>query len=239
MADIKFTVCALLYGDYPDLARRCLEPLFKLNELGLIELRVGLNEVCDDTSNYVLSRRDSITTREANPQIFKYPMMRELFYSKPITTDYLMWFDDDSYIKADNLTLWLSSIEKDMESCDMLGSVYGIKYGADQRAWCETQPWYRGKPIPQFPRFATGGWWCIRTDVLRTYDWPIKELKHCGGDVALGILLAQNDLKLRHTKEGVAINADSSGKESAAQRRGASKTERPIGKGFTPNQTTK
>jgi hypothetical protein len=61
MADIKFTVCALLYGDYPDLARRCLEPLFKLNELGLIELRVGLNEVCDETSNYVLSRRDSIT----------------------------------------------------------------------------------------------------------------------------------------------------------------------------------
>jgi hypothetical protein len=57
--------------------------------------------------------------------------------------------------------------------------------------------------------------------------------------VALGILLAQNDLKLRHTKEGVAINADSFGKESAAQRRGASKTERPIGKGFTPNQTTK
>lgn len=230
----KFTVCALLYGNHTDLARRCLEPVLKLSESGLVELRVGLNEASDDTSNYVTENRGLCTIYEADPQIFKYPMMRRMFYEQPLTTDYVMWFDDDSYIKDPEPAEWLKSVETSMSSCDMLGSVYVIPYGNDQKAWCQTQPWYTGKPIKDKPKFATGGWWCIRSEVIKRFNWPIPELKHCGGDVALGVLIDQNNLRLKHFNNGVAINANEVGKESSAARRGASRTEKPIGKGFTP-----
>lgn len=229
----SFTICALLYGDHFSLAQRCLEPLFKLSASGAVELRIGMNEVCIQTKEYVAANNDSADiVTEANPQVYKYPMMRRLFNEKPITSDYVMWFDDDSYIKDTDLSFWLRSVSSQMTSCDMLGSVYVIPYGNDQKSWCRTQPWYKGKPIPDKPKFATGGWWCIKTEVIKRFDWPTVNLKHCGGDVALGVLLEQNNLTLRHFKDGVAVNADDSGKESAAPRRGASRTEKPIGKGF-------
>jgi hypothetical protein len=231
MADRKFTVCALLYGNYPDLARRCLEPVFELCGSGRVDLRIGMNEVSEETRDYVADSAPSdAEVISADPQILKYPMMRRLFYDKPVSTDYVMWFDDDSYVKADNFADWLDSVEEAMASCDMLGSVYTIAYTPSQKQWCAKQPWYAGKSIPDRPQFATGGWWCIKTQVLNTFGWPISELQHCGGDVALGVLLHQHGLRLRHFREGVAINANSEGKESAAERRGASKTAKPIGK---------
>jgi hypothetical protein len=237
MTNPKFTVCVLLYGDFLNLARRCLEPLFKLRESGLVDLRLGLNEVSQPTRDYIkehsLGASQGIDVWLENPQVYKYPMMRQMFHSKPIETPYVMWFDDDSYVKDASL---LTQVETQMVDCDMLGSVYTIPYGNDQKEWCKSQPWYVGKPLSDKPRFATGGWWCIKTDVLKRFDWPTPELKHCGGDVALGILISQNDLKLKHFNKGVAINANAQGKESAAERRGASKTEKPIGKGFTKLQ---
>lgn len=231
MSDRKFTVCALFYGDYADLARRCLEPLLELCGSGLIDLRLGLNDVSKETEEYINNSCSSnVFVLSAKPQIFKYPMMRKLFNEKPVTTEYVMWFDDDSFIREDDRISWLESVDKEMSSCDMLGSTYTINYTQDQKAWCKNQKWYTGKTIPDRPKFATGGWWCLRSSVIKKFDWPIPELKHCGGDVALGVLLDQNNLKLKHYREGVAINADVNGKESAAERRGASKTEKPIGK---------
>lgn len=231
----KFTVCSLLFGEYTNLARRCLEPLSVLSSLGLINLRIGMNQVCQATKDYVSEKfKNAEYICEADPQLYKYPMMRKLFYDKPISTDYVMWFDDDSYIKNPDPVEWLSVVETGMKSCDMLGSVYVIPYGQDQKEWCKTQKWYTGKTIPDRPKFATGGWWTIKSSVLKFFDWPVPELKHCGGDVALGILFDQNSLKLKTFNTGIAINADETGKESAAARRGASRTEKPIGRGFVP-----
>lgn len=231
MSDRKFTVCALFYGDYPNLARRCLEPLLELCGSGLIDLRIGLNDTSDETDDYITGACSSdVFTLSAKPQILKYPMMRRLFNEKPVTTEYIMWFDDDSYIKDNNPVAWLEAVDKAMVSCDMLGSVYTVNYTKDQKNWCKSQKWHTGKTIPDRPKFATGGWWCLRSNVIKKFDWPVPELRHCGGDVALGILLDQNNLKLKHYRDGVAINADDTGKESAAERRGASKTEKPIGK---------
>jgi len=229
----KFTVCALLYGDYTHLAKRCLEPLVSLAQEGLVDLRVGMNDVSASTEALVKSW-DTIKVFESKPQILKYPMMRRMFNEEPISTDYIMWFDDDSYIKPSEIyTSWLNKVENAVSDCDMLGSVYVIPHRDSQKEWCKTQPWYCGKPLANKPRFATGGWWCIRTDVIKKFNWPIPELRHCGGDVALGVLLDQNDLRLKHYKKGVAINANSEGRESSAERRGASRTEKPIGEGFT------
>ncbi len=228
----KFTVCVLLYGDHLALASRCLEPLFKAAGLGLINLRIGLNEVCNATLQFVKDNTPkSCILFEANPQIYKYPMMRRMLYDCPVDTEYFMWFDDDSFIKED-VGSWFCDVEKIMQSCDMLGSVYTIGYSQEQAAWAKTQPWYTGKPINPRPKFATGGWWCVRTDLLKKHDWPIPQLKHSGGDVALGVLVEQQSYRLKHFNKGVAINANDEGKESSATRRGFSGKEKPIGTGF-------
>jgi len=232
-SNARFTVCVLLYGDHTDLAKRCLESIKPL--VDLIDLRIGLNEVSDDTEKYV---RDQFAgcciTDNQNPQIFKYPMMRKLFKEFGELKEYTMWFDDDSFIKETNPVSWLGSVEATMTQCDMLGSVYSINYTDDQKAWAKVQPWYNGRMVSNKPRFATGGWWCIKSAILSKHDWPIPELRHTGGDVALGVMLNQQEYVLKHFNRGVAINADASGKESAAERRGFSGKERPVGKGFTP-----
>lgn len=234
MGVVRTTVCVLTYGNFVGLAMRCLNPLFKLNKMGLIDLRIGLNEVSQATSDYVNEHAGNCLKYEANPQIYKYPMMHKMFNEPVVDTEFIMWFDDDSFITQNlDLTGWLSKVESSMSDCDMLGSVYTIPYTNNQKEWCKTQPWYTGKPLKDKPAFATGGWWVIKTDVIKKFNWPIAELKHCGGDVALGVLLDQNNLKLKSFKHGVAINADGNGKESASPRRGASNTEQPIGKHFS------
>lgn len=235
MTDVRTTVCVLMYGNFVGLAKRCLHPLFKLNKMGAIKLRLGLNEVSSETLDYIDTNGAPCLKYEANPQIYKYPMMHKMFNEPPVDTEFIMWFDDDSFV-TENVDLigWLNRVESSMSNCDMLGSVYTIPYTSNQKEWCKTQPWYTGKNLKDKPAFATGGWWTIRTEVVKKFNWPISQLKHCGGDVALGVLLDQNNLRLKSFKQGVAINADENGKESASPRRGASNTEKPIGKNFSP-----
>jgi hypothetical protein len=226
---MKTTVCVLLYGNYENLARRCLESIRPWVDRNRVELRIGLNEVCEGTRNYVMRDFGKATIIESNPQIYKYPMMRRLFNEPPLSTDYVMWFDDDSFIADPDTSAVLDTVERQMNSCHMLGSLYRIGYTPKQQAWLKQQPWYRGLPIKNPASFITGGWWTIRTSVIKEYNWPIPELVHCGGDVALGQLLHQNNLTTLNCRPGIAINAGDSHRDCSAERRGASKTHKPIG----------
>jgi hypothetical protein len=86
-------------------------------------------------------------------------------------------------------------------------------------------------------RFATGGFWVIKTELLYRYNYPWPELDHNGGDSLLGELCLQQDLRLQQFKEGVKINASRDGKESAAKRRGTS--QKPLGHDFQPSVASK
>lgn len=244
------TIAALLYGNYPDLARRCLEPISRLWRAGRAEIRLGCNEVSAAVGSVVgelfddsfmpgidpaKDTRPPVRVVVCNPQIYKYPMMRRLLRDPnlPVTTEWVMWFDDDSYIRDPDPVQWLDRLEGNLKfdpSPDMLGSQYHIHLQPGQRQWFEDQPWYAGRPIPTRVNFMTGGWWMIRSSVLERFDWPPPELRHRGGDVALGVLAHQQRLVLRPCRQGVAINADDQGKESASKRRGHD--EKPIGVGY-------
>ena len=79
------TICALLYGDHPDLADRCLRSI--VDTVGeSAALRIGLNAVSPPVAAWVKAwaRPDEIW--ESAENICKYPMMRRLFYERPITT---------------------------------------------------------------------------------------------------------------------------------------------------------
>lgn len=231
----KTTACVLLYGDYPHLAERCLVPLLRLAAAGLIELRVGCNEISSRTEDFLarwlVERIENVRVFRSQENILKYPMMRLLFGHghplagpAPIRTDFLMWFDDDSYVKHPQPHKWLAETEARMDGADMLGSVYTMKapHTDTQVAWIAAQPWYGGRPVLNPPKFATGGWWLLRSEIVYRYNWPVTDILHDGGDTMLGELLNQQDLKLAHYNTGVAINADAQGRESKAERRGRS-----------------
>lgn len=232
----KFTICVLLYGDFPALAERCLRSITETVAARDLNLRVGLNAVSPAVRDWVRSwvPEDSIT--ESRENIFKYPLMRKMLYDKPVTTDYIMWFDDDSYLSGFEVRTgsekWLQRVEHAMVNADMIGSPYMIPWQGKQREFVRQQPWYAGKDPAsrQHIKFITGGWWTIRTAVLYKYGYPWPELEHCGGDTMLGELCHQQGLRLHTFNTGVLVNADGAGRQGKSARRGDGFNPQPLGK---------
>jgi hypothetical protein len=226
------TICCLLYGNYTKLADRCLRPISELYNNG-VEVRLGCNETSQETDELIsqlFPASDRLIIRRHNPQIYKYPVMRELFNARPITTDKVMWFDDDSYIKDTNPIGWLNSTQEFMNNnkADMIGSLYYMPVLHKQQQWRRLHcSWFKPELHRSKACFATGGWWTLKSEVITKYDWPHPMLKHRGGDVLLGELMHHAGLKLVKYNTGVGINSDSEGKESQSKRRGYD--EPPIG----------
>lgn len=243
----QITVCTLLYGNFPELAHRVLSGLAALANATGVELRIGLNEVSGATRDIVMDLFsgdhvdypvllvDSATNR------LKYPMMREMFYTLDggIKTPYVMWFDDDSFVRTPtqewlrDVLYWMSGVQLPVQPAPaMLGAIWTQKWAGDQREWVKAQPWYGGADPALRPgaRFVTGGWWCANMGLLRSLDYPWPSLRHRGGDVMLGEALRQIGQPIKDYQNGVAINADATGRSGASKRRGHN--EAPIGKDF-------
>lgn len=243
----QFTVCCLFYGNYPNLAERTLGSLCREAWLDNIEVRVGCNQISLATTEVLRSYTGdwggkpllrSDRTWFCPTNLLKYPMMRRIFYDRPIETPYVMWFDDDSWIRQDAPDNWFDQIARTMEDpaepADMLGHIWTMKLGGNQFRWYQDQPWYGGKTITKHHKveFATGGWWVIRTQILQKWNWPVPEIIHRGGDVALGELCRQQGYNLQNYNNGVCINADDSGRPSTMERRGHD--EFPVGWHYQP-----
>jgi len=242
----KVTICVLLYGDHVELAARCLNSICAAmpDELPA-NLRVGLNDVSDATRQYVNQLIENRWLLRENvfdygDNIHKYPMMRRMLTERPPATPYVMWFDDDSFVmdhmqgaQPDFLTRVLSVIERPDQPVQV-GGVYTINLGGNQEAFIKAQPWYAGRTIStKGMRFVTGGWWTARLDFLRQHDYPWPGLDHRGGDVMFGALCQQQQVVIATFRDGVAINADSDGRESKAPRRGFD--QQPLGFDFDPS----
>lgn len=237
------TIGVLLYGAHPDLARRCLDSLCQLPRAGT-ELRIGMNEVCEETRNYVhdlfaaeSDKGRAIRLYRSTTNRGKYPMMRWMFHdvTAPLRSEYVMWFDDDSYLFNPSVD-WLNKITTVLSKADMCGAVMTTGLTAGQLQWIEMQPWYNGKPPEKHvQKFAVGGWWAMRTKVLNFLDWPPRNIVHRGGDYMLGEALRQHDYRLVNFTDGVAINASASGENHKAARRGLDPV--PCGVSYTPSTT--
>jgi hypothetical protein len=241
----KMTVFVLFFGNHPELATRCLTSLERRLDMGLVDsVRVGLNAVCPATEDVVNQAADRGLIKEQHiyqktGNAHKYPMMREMFNDpdNPITTKYVMWFDDDSFIRdAGGLAEdWTSLVLKQAEKTGLLGTRRYIRLGGAQAAWAQDQPWYRANPVlqPQDQvRFSNGAWWVTKTTILRELDYPWAELDHRGGDVMLGVAMQQLGYEQTHFTAGVAINADQTGAEDKSPRRGFN--QKPLGWDYDP-----
>jgi hypothetical protein len=236
------TICALLYGDYPQLASRCLDSLRSLPKEPC-ELRIGLNAVSAATRDIVdafcrdwQAANGTVLLYPSETNIYKCPMMRQMFHgAAPVTTPYVMWFDDDSY-RIGVYENWLGMVLDAMRTADLIGAMYRCRLAGNQHLWLRDQPWYKGVPVQprQFIFFPTGGWWTIRTEILKRHDFPFLDMNYgtCGEDVILGALCLQQGYRIGAFREGLAINADANGRESSAQRRGPN--NKPLGYFYEP-----
>lgn len=238
-ASSRCTVTAIFYGPYPDLARRCLDSILDTVEPAIVlGLRIGLNAACEETRQYVHEALASSLVPallyDSPVNRMKYPLLRKMLHDPdhPLNTPFVMHFDDDSAIRSNRA--WWPRVMNAARSADVMGDLFTKKLEGNQAQGIKAQPWYNGlEPGPKF-RFATGGWWVARTAFLQRWDWPFKELKHCGGDTTLGELVRQRGGRLVRFKEGIWINADDRGANAKAKRRGV--TQPPLWADYQPDQ---
>jgi hypothetical protein len=153
--------------------------------------------------------------------------MREFFAPGWLgDAEWVIWFDDDSHVvKPDwwKVTCEYIDAHRYQNIC-YFGQPWYVHDLPGQRAFIERASWYRDRPARLFKgkpgvEFSQGGYWWIRTDVLRCLDWPDSRLSHNGGDVLLGEAVYQSARPFHKFHYGVKIND--------AKRRGLS--ERPAG----------
>lgn len=201
-----FSVNVLLYGDYPALAYRVLQPLRTAPAELVKDLRIGLNAVSPKVKDIVFDfcGRDFLRAPcyvyETEHNVGKYPLMRRMFKdSKRPLADHIMWFDDDSYLGRSVGSGWWYAVMATLSGSNlgMLGVVHYIRPRGNQLLGMRQQPWYTGKPLhnDQF-KFITGGWWAGRSDFILQHDYPFEELHHNGGDSILGALCQQQDIRI-------------------------------------------
>ena len=213
----KYTAFVLLYGPakFAQMHRRCLDSLISTVPPERLDLRVGSNELCEESVRYVEGLVDKgVVTKHyrhrSNDK--KYPVMREMFWddSCPITTKWLLWFDDDSI--ADRDRMWLHKLTQVIiEGYGAGKHLYGdhriwqLKPG--QASFYRERPWFRNRPFRDAKgnaspngnkvHFVAGGFWAMSVEAMRTCDVPDLRLNHNGGDYTIGEQLWQNGFGLR------------------------------------------
>src|SRR2546426_12293560 len=96
----RVTICVLTYGDYPRLAKRVIESIRCHCPRSEYRLVVGANAIGDETLAYLEAVKkaadlDRLIISPVN--LCKSPMMGRMFAG--IQTEFIWWFDDDSYIQ--------------------------------------------------------------------------------------------------------------------------------------------
>ena len=226
------TICVLAFGDYPNLISRCLNSIRDNCERSQYRLIVGMNAVCKETEQLLeswLASGDIDFLCSAPRNINKCPMMRRMF--ERVNTEFIWWFDDDSYITAKDALPRLIDIVKGAPSGDVMwgrqyffGNERDFGGGADIETFIKTASWYQNMPPPSWKPggkgesnfkgrgtgdgrwfFLTGGSWVIRTATIRALDWPDRRLMKRADDVFLAEAIRQQKWKMREIPFGVAI----------------------------------
>lgn len=208
----KMTAFILFYGDFFDLHKKCLTSLLATVPGKRLDLRVGSNALgarsLEMIEEYV--KHGVITKHYRHTEnAYKYPVMREMFYdaSHPITTKWVLWFDDDSTCDVEPnwfniLATHIAQHHKGREA-HMVGASFVWSTNQRQREVLASRPWYKGRPwrdakgkeSPNGSKilFVAGGFWAITLEALQTADIPDlgTGLTHTGGDWQIGEQLYQ------------------------------------------------
>src|SRR5690606_2108144 len=101
------TIVVCCHGNYPQLARRCLHGILQTVPPSRMDLRIIDNQCCEETRQLLATLPAAKIYRD-DGQRRKYPAMREVFHDTELPLQpYVIWFDDDSYVKNRN---WLVAL---------------------------------------------------------------------------------------------------------------------------------
>lgn len=214
------TICVVCYGQNFALAERFLASLYRYTPVSLFSLRAGLNEVEPATASLFAdyaARFGNIECFVEPRNIFKNPLMHQMFHSRLLESEWVVWCDDDTHFRRAD---WLHRLALKIERAPHI-SMWGMKHKLWRRdatilEWIQTARWYRGVPwmrgldlegkeAVEF-HFATGGFWAMRAEVVRQLDWPDPRLIHANEDFILGEALRQNGSEIGDFRYGVSIN---------------------------------
>lgn len=210
------TIGVVFYGGHPILCQRFLERLYRFTDPAAFQLRAGMNAVCQETLDLVQQAAETygnVLMDVSDLNLYKCPMMRRLFYSTKLTTEWTVWFDDDSYVKGPHWLLDLAmAIEKNKAS-DLFGCLMRVNVDEALESFICSSPWYKGvarrmhpedgHPIIQFP---VGGFWAARTARLYEVDWPDTRLTLYHEDFIMGEAMRQHGVDPVHFESGVCIS---------------------------------
>lgn len=216
----KITACILFYGgeEYHDLHKKCLTSFLATTPAEKIDLRVGSNALNKKSLDMIQDYQDKgfITKHYRHDEnAYKYPVMREMFFDPecPITTKWVLWFDDDSICDVE--PSWLNILARHISQhhkgneAHMIGATYIWTPNRKQKEVLESRPWHKGRPwrtqngspSPNGNKilFATGGFWAITHEAIVAADIPDlgTGLTHTGGDWQIGEQLYQSGYTLR------------------------------------------
>lgn len=203
------TVCALLYGDYPDLHRLFITRLITsvhgdtpiyigTNQLGhasidILKAVLKVDPKAVTGGHDIISGRVKIYTKN-NTNCYKYPVMRRMF--SDIGTNNALWLDDDTIMPGN--TRWLSQLQNMFaEGVDYTGVEYYMYFSGSQSTFIKSRPWYKGLPFSKKENkpcfvFYTGGFFGLSNKAIKLLEWPDINLRHNGGDTLLGEAVRQN-----------------------------------------------
>jgi len=223
----KITVCVLCYGPHTDLAKRCLSSILGTIPKERLDLRVATNQAAQSTIDYLKTLPiDKLYINSENRH--KYPVMREMFWdqSKPIETNYLVWFDDDTWIVKPQWIddLCTTIVGNHPYNFRMFGNIMYhdlaiyAKGGGRPDAWFRTAPWYKGRnfrakssqqetPNGSMIDFAVGWCWALSVEAMRTANMPDPRLGHNGGDITLGEQIHQAGFAIKQWNRGKSLVA--------------------------------
>lgn len=214
------TIGVICYGDHYALAQRFLASLYANTDPALFALRGGLNAVENATLELFREYAAKYGNIElfVEPQnIFKNPLMGRMMRERPISSNWTIWCDDDTYfIEPDWLQQLESKIAGEPDVAQWGHRFLMWRHDRQILDWIESASWYRklafkrtedarAKGAVEF-LFATGGYWAARTDALQSLDWPDPRLRQAAEDYMLGEALRQNGFKIGDFHYGVKIN---------------------------------
>lgn len=227
----RLTICMTMYGgeEHFELQHRSLTSILQTIPRNRRQIRIGTNALNDRTMTWLkqLEAAGDIQVLVVNNENkFKYPLMRELFNHEAPLDQWVVWFDDDSI--ADINPRWgydlCNALAAVPANCACLGKIMHSKLNPVQQAYYATRPWWKGKMLRLQTQvesengnsvfFPVGGWWVMRTSVIRELDIPDPMLQNNGGDICIGEMLHQNGYAIAQVTDIVRI--------STHPRRGAS-----------------
>lgn len=210
------TICALFFGDHAGLCRRLLDSLHANTDPAAYELRCGLNAVGDETRRLVMAakrRHGAVRVCESRRNIRKCPMMRRLFHGKRISTEWTLWFDDDSFVSRPDWLLSLAMAIEARPDADVHGSIRYVTPSERIQRFIRSASWFRGQPFAIAPEtggpkleFVVGGFWAVRTRLIYAIDWPDPRLIHFEDDYIFGEALRQHGAVTASFESGVVIS---------------------------------